>query len=72
MKIKETKKDLKGLKEYAIKYFEDLLVKYGKGRERKTKSSSLETIEARTVAFNNQKIIYESCRWIYWNRFKER
>src|SRR6185436_20561021 len=31
--MEETKKNLKSLTKYAIKYFEDLLKKYGKGRE---------------------------------------
>ncbi|NNM16425.1 MAG: DNA gyrase/topoisomerase IV subunit A, partial [Bacteroidia bacterium] len=55
-KIKETKKNLKNLKDYAIKYFEELLAKYGKGRERKTKSSAIETIDTRKVALSNHKL----------------
>ena len=34
--LKQVKYDLKHLTEFAIAYFEDLLEKYGKGRERKT------------------------------------
>ncbi len=35
--IAETEKNLKGLTKYAIAYYENLLTKYGKGRERRTK-----------------------------------
>ncbi len=50
--------DLKHLTEYAIKYFERLLEKYGKGRERRTEISErpLESIEAVQVIANNAKL----------------
>ncbi|MCV9386111.1 DNA gyrase/topoisomerase IV subunit A [Reichenbachiella ulvae] len=42
--------------DYAVAYYENLLSKYGKGRERKTEISSIETITATTVAANNAKL----------------
>ncbi len=47
---------LANLIDYAVAYFERLLEKYGKGRERKTEISSIETITATVVAANNQKL----------------
>ena len=48
--------NLTNLIDYSVAYFERLLEKYGKGRERKTEISSLETIAATVVAANNQKL----------------
>lgn len=48
--------NLKNITEYAIAYFEGLLAKYGKGRERKTELKSFDTITAHVVAANNQKL----------------
>ncbi|MEM1136545.1 MAG: DNA gyrase/topoisomerase IV subunit A, partial [Bacteroidota bacterium] len=42
--------------EYTIAYFENLLKKYGKGRERKTEISTFDTIAATKVAANNAKL----------------
>jgi topoisomerase-4 subunit A len=47
---------LANLVDYAINYFNNLLAKYGKGKERKTQISSIETITATTVAANNAKL----------------
>ncbi len=44
------------LTEYAIAYFEDILSKYGKGRERKTEIRSFDTIEATKVVIANEKL----------------
>ena len=44
---------LNNLNDYAIAYFENLLKKYGKGRERKTEIKLFETIEAKHVAIAN-------------------
>lgn len=52
----ETKKNLKALTKFAIKYFEDLLKKYGKGKERKTEISIFDIVEVKTVAANNEKL----------------
>ncbi|HYO23080.1 MAG TPA: DNA gyrase/topoisomerase IV subunit A, partial [Flavisolibacter sp.] len=44
------------LTEYAIAYFENLLKKYGKGRERKSEIKVFEVIEAKHVAIANTRI----------------
>ncbi|MFD2201128.1 DNA gyrase/topoisomerase IV subunit A [Shivajiella indica] len=54
--LKEVNYNLKHLTEYAIKYYENLLAKYGKGRERKTEIRTFDTIEATVVAANNAKL----------------
>ncbi len=54
--LKEVNYNLKHLTEYSIKYYQNLLVKYGKGRERKTEIRALDTIEATVVAANNAKL----------------
>jgi topoisomerase-4 subunit A len=48
--------DIENLKAYAIKYFENLLKKYGKGKERKTEIRTFDTIDSKTVAIANQKL----------------
>jgi topoisomerase IV subunit A len=47
--LKEVNHNLKHLTEYSIKYYQNLLDKYGKGRERKTEIRALDTIEATVV-----------------------
>lgn len=42
--------------DYAVDYYQNLLTKYGKGRERRTEISSIETIAATAVAANNAKL----------------
>ena len=54
--LKQVKFDLANLTDYAIDYFERLLAKYGKGRERKTLITSFETIKAAEVVANNAKL----------------
>lgn len=54
--LKEVNYNLKHLTEYAIKYYENLLTKYGKGRERKTEIRTFDQIEATVVAANNAKL----------------
>jgi topoisomerase-4 subunit A len=54
--MEETKKNLKSLIKFAIKYFEDLLKKYGKGKERKTEIAIFDTVEIKQVAANNEKL----------------
>ena len=54
--IKQVKHDLKNLVDYAVTYYENLLKKYGKGRERKTEIKQFEVIEARQVAIANTKL----------------
>lgn len=54
--LEEVKHHLSTLTEYTVAYFERLLTKYGKGQERKTEITTLETIEARQVVANNAKL----------------
>lgn len=48
--------DLDHLTDFAIAYFQNLLDKYGKGRERRTEITSFEDIKARAVVANNAKL----------------
>ena len=54
--IAQVKYDLEHLTEYAIAYYENLLKKFGKGRERKTEIKQFDTIQAKTVAIANTKL----------------
>jgi topoisomerase-4 subunit A len=54
--LKETKHHLANLTDFAIAYFQDLLKKYGKGKERKTEIRTFDTISASVVALANQKL----------------
>lgn len=54
--LKQVKYDLKHLTEFAVAYFERLLAKYGKGRERRTQITEFETIKAVAVVANNAKL----------------
>ena len=54
--IAEVKNNIEHLTDYAIHYYEGLLKKYGKGRERKTEIRPFETIQATTVAIANTKL----------------
>jgi topoisomerase IV subunit A len=57
--IKETDKNLKQLTKYAIGYYENLLTKYGKGRERKTKIQRFSAIDASEVILSNLKVYFD-------------
>ncbi|MBS4071075.1 MAG: DNA gyrase/topoisomerase IV subunit A [Algoriphagus sp.] len=54
--LKEVNYNLKHLTDYAIAYYQNLLDKYGKGRERKTEIRAFDTIQAAVVAANNAKL----------------
>ncbi|WP_153797935.1 DNA gyrase/topoisomerase IV subunit A [Foetidibacter luteolus] len=54
--IKQVNYDLEHLTDYAVSYFENLLKKYGKGRERKTEIKLFDTIQAKQVAIANTKL----------------
>ncbi|WP_028978446.1 DNA gyrase/topoisomerase IV subunit A [Sporocytophaga myxococcoides] len=54
--LKEVEHNLAHLIEYAIAYFQNLLKKYGHGRERKTQIKTFETISATVVAAINAKL----------------
>lgn len=54
--LKEIHHHLKHLVEYAIAYYQNLLDKYGKGRERKTEIKSFQSVTATEVIAINQKL----------------
>lgn len=54
--IKQVKFDLDNLVDYTVAYYENLLKKFGKGRERKTEIKQFEVIEAKFVAIANTKL----------------
>ena len=54
--LKQVAYDIKHLNEYTIAYFQNLLKKYGKGRERKTEIKGFEEIEVKQVAATNAKL----------------
>ncbi|MGN6801483.1 MAG: DNA gyrase/topoisomerase IV subunit A, partial [Ginsengibacter sp.] len=54
--IEQVRHHLEFLTEYAISYYEELLKKYGSGRERKTEIKLFDTIQAKAVAIANTKI----------------
>ena len=57
--LKQVKHDLKHLTEFAIAYFENLLKKYGEGKERKTKIMDFEDIKVRQVVVANKKLFVD-------------
>lgn len=54
--LKETEHHLKHLTDYAIAYYQNLLDKYGKGRERKTEIKGFQSVTAVEVIAINQKL----------------
>lgn len=54
--IKQVKHDIANLVDFAVAYYENLLKKYGKGRERKAEIRLFDTIQARHVAIANVKV----------------
>lgn len=54
--LKEVNYNLEHLTEYAVNYYQNLIAKYGKGRERKTEIRTFDTIQATFVAANNAKL----------------
>ena len=54
--IKNVKNDIANLTDYAVAYYENLLKKFGKGRERKTEIKAFDTIQAKSVAIANIKL----------------
>ncbi|MEP6677038.1 MAG: DNA gyrase/topoisomerase IV subunit A [Ferruginibacter sp.] len=54
--IKQVKYDLSNLVDFAVSYYENLLKKYGKGRERKTEIKEFDNIQVKTVAIANTKL----------------
>ncbi|MEZ4990899.1 MAG: DNA gyrase/topoisomerase IV subunit A [Saprospiraceae bacterium] len=54
--LEQVKHHLAHLTEYAISYFERLLEKYGKGKERRTEITTFDAIQAVEVVVNNTKL----------------
>ena len=54
--IGEVKFNIDNLTDYAVKYYEGLLKKYGKGRERKTEIRPFENIQVANVTIANTKL----------------
>jgi topoisomerase IV subunit A len=54
--IKQVKHDLANLVDYAVAYFNSLLSKFGKGKERKTEIKLFDTIKVQQVAIANTKL----------------
>ena len=54
--IKNVKNDIANLTDYSVSYYENLLKKFGKGRERKTEIKAFDTIQAKSVAIANIKL----------------
>ena len=54
--IKQVKNDLASLVDFAVTYYENLLKKYGKGRERRTEIKMFDVIQAKSVAIANTKV----------------
>jgi topoisomerase IV subunit A len=54
--MKSVKHDIANLTDYAVAYYENLLKKYGKGKERKTEIRAFDTIQAKSVAIANIKL----------------
>ncbi|RMG78281.1 MAG: DNA gyrase/topoisomerase IV subunit A [Bacteroidetes bacterium] len=54
--LEEVKHHLANLTDFTIAYYENLLQKYGKGKERRTVITSFDTIQATQVVANNSKL----------------
>ncbi len=54
--MRQVKHDLNNLVDFAVAYYDNLLKKYGKGRERKTEIKLFEAIQAQQVAIANVKL----------------
>lgn len=54
--LNQVNHNLANLTDFAIAYFENLLAKYGKGKERKTEIAVFDQIQASSVVANNAKL----------------
>ena len=54
--MKSVKNDIANLTDYAVAYYENLLKKFGKGKERKSEIRAFDTIQAKSVAIANIKL----------------
>ncbi len=58
--LKQVNYDLTHLTDFAIKYFQMLKDKYGKGKERRTEIINFENIETKNVIVNNAKLYLDA------------
>ncbi len=63
--MEKTEKNLATLVPYTIAYYQNILKKYGKGRERKTEIKSFDTIQAAKVAVANAKLYVDRAEGFY-------
>lgn len=63
--IAEVEHHLTTLTDYTIAYYQNILKKYGKGRERKTELRSFDTIEAAKVVVANAKLYVDRVEGFY-------
>jgi topoisomerase-4 subunit A len=71
--IKETNRNLKNLTRYAIKYYEELKRKYGKGRERRTEMSAFDRVDrTQVVAATETLFLDEKGGFAGWGLKRER
>ena len=56
VEIKKVLEDIANLTDYTVGYYENLLKKFGKDRERKTEIKPFDTIQAKSVAIANIKL----------------
>ena len=54
--LKQVEHNLAHINKYAISYFRELLKKYGKGRERRTRIESFNKVDVKSLAVNDQKL----------------
>ncbi len=54
--LKQVNHDIENITDFAIAYFERLLAKFGKGKDRKTKILDFEAVQAVQVVANNSKL----------------
>ena len=54
--MKAVKNDIANLVDYAVAYYDNLLKKFGKSRQRKTEIRAFDTIQAKSVAIANIKL----------------
>jgi topoisomerase-4 subunit A len=70
--LKEAKHNLKHLTDYAIGYYQNLLTKYGKGRERRTEIKGFQSVTAAEVIATNQKLyVNKTDGFIGWSIRKD-
>jgi topoisomerase IV subunit A len=69
--LEEVKHNIANLTDFSIQYYEDLLKKYGKGRERKTEIRVFDSIQASEVVAINSKLYYNAKEGFIGNGLKK-